>query len=690
MKRILVADDLEENCYLLEALLRGSGFEVQRAANGVEALEMARQAPPDLLVTDLLMPEMDGFELCRQFKREPTLATTPILVYTATYVRPEDERLALSLGATRFLLKPQEPERLLATVQELTRGEDKGLAAERERQEELLRRHNAVLTHKLGQKIRRLNAELSRRDLLEAELRQNARLRRVAARLGNLAGWRVDLTTGEITWSEELGEIVGTDPGFRPTSATLAHLVAPEHAEMDRMNFEACALEGKAYDAELEILLPGGGRKWCRVIGQAVRDDSGAIMAVEGALQDISEFKAAERQRQALAEQLLQAQKLESLGRLAGGMAHDFNNLVAVILSYADFALRELGADHPARADLEEIQAAGKRAGHLTRQLLAFSRRQPLVPEALDLDQVVADMHAMLHRLLGESIELVVRLAPEPAWVLADPGQLEQVLMNLALNARDAMPGGGRLVIRTEFLEDPGRRRALFPSLPDGNYVLLTVQDSGHGIAPEALVHIFDPFFTTREPDQGTGLGLPTVYGIVRQSGGEIQVESTPGEGTTFRICLPRIDPLPQVPAPQASLPQEQHSGSILVVEDDPAVRRVAKRILRNAGYRVQTAAHGEEALALSQEAAKGFDLLLTDLVMPRMSGLELAERLEKLSPGLRTLFVSGYTDALLPAEETWQANRAFIAKPFAAESLTQKVRELLDTRMPTGQPPPE
>ncbi len=685
MKRILVADDLEENCYLLEALLRGSGFEVQRAANGVEALEMARQAPPDLLVTDLLMPEMDGFELCRQFKREPTLATTPILVYTATYVRPEDERLALSLGATRFMLKPQEPERLLATVQELTRGEDKGLAAERERQEELLRRHNAVLTHKLGQKLRRLNAELSRRDLLEAELRQNARLRRVAARLGNLAGWRVDLTTGEITWSEELGEIVGTDPGFRPTSATLAHLVAPEHAEMDRMNFEACAREGKAYDAELEILLPGGGRKWCRVIGQAVRDDSGAIVAVEGALQDISEFKAAERQRQALAEQLLQAQKLESLGRLAGGMAHDFNNLVAVILSYADFALRELGADHPARADLEEIQAAGKRAGHLTRQLLAFSHRQPLVPEALDLDQVVADMHAMLHRLLGESIELVVRLAPEPAWVLADPGQLEQVLMNLALNARDAMPGGGRLVIRTEFLEDPGRRRALFPSLPDGRYVLLTVQDSGHGIAPETLVHIFDPFFTTREPDQGTGLGLPTVYGVVRQSGGEIQVESTPGEGTTFRICLPRIDPLPQVPAPQASLPQEQHSGSILVVEDDPAVRRVAERILRNAGYRVQTAAHSEEALALSQEAAKGFDLLLTDLVMPRMSGLELAERLEKLSPGLRTLFVSGYTDALLPTEETWQANRAFIAKPFAADSLTRKVRELLDAR---PQPP--
>ncbi len=685
MKRILIADDVEENRYLLEALLGGSGFEVQRACNGVQALEIARQTPPDLLVTDLLMPEMDGFELCRQFHRDPALATTPILVYTATYVQPEDERLALSLGATRFMLKPQEPDILLGAVQELTRGEHKGLAAEKERQEELLRRHNAVLMRKLEQKIRRLNAEISRRDRLEAELRQNARLLRVAARLGTLAGWRVDLTTHEITWSEELFEILGKDPGSQPSSTLLAHLVVPESAEMDRANFEACAREGKAYDAELEILLPGGGRKWCRVIGQAVRDDSGAIVAVEGALQDISEFREAERQRQALAEQRLQAQKLESLGRLAGGMAHDFNNLVAVILSYADFALRELGADHPARADVEEIQAAGRRAGQLTRQLLAFSRKQPLVPEALDLDQVVADMHAMLNRLLGESIELVVRLAPSPTWVLADPGQLEQVLMNLALNARDAMPEGGRLLIQTEVMEGPMRRSALFPSLPDGDYLLLTVQDSGHGIAPEALGQIFDPFFTTRGPDQGAGLGLPTVYGIVRQSGGEIHVESTPGEGSTFRICLPRIDPLPEAPAPQANPETEQPSESILLVEDDPAVRRVAERILRGAGFRVRTAAHGHEALETCQRDLDGIDLLVTDLVMPRMSGLELAERLEMRHPGLRTLFVSGYTDALLPPKEAWQANRAFIAKPFAADSLTRKVRELLDAR---PQPP--
>lgn len=686
--RILIADDQAENIYLLEALLQGSGFEVQCAANGVEALDLARQAPPDLLITDLLMPKMDGFELCRQFQREPALATTPILVYTATYLEPEDERLALSLGATRFLIKPQEPDILLGAVQELTRGEHKGLAAEKERQEELLRRHNAVLMRKLEQKIRRLNAEISRRDRLEAELRQNARLLRVAARLGNLAGWRVDLTTGEITWSEELGEIIGTPPEFRPTRTSLTNLVAPEYTERDQANFEACAREGKAYDAELELLLPGGGRKWCRVIGQAVRDDSGAIVAVEGALQDISEFKAAERQRQALAEQLLQAQKLESLGRLAGGMAHDFNNLVAVILSYADFALRELGADHPARGDVEEIQAAGRRAGQLTRQLLAFSRKQPLVPEALDLDQVVADMHAMLNRLLGESIELVVRLAPSPTWVLADPGQLEQVLMNLALNARDAMPEGGRLLIQTEVMEGPMRRSALFPSLPDGDYLLLTVQDSGHGIAKEALGQIFDPFFTTREPGQGTGLGLPTVYGIVRQSGGEIQVESSPGRGSTFRLCFPRIEPLPEATVHEASPPNKQHSGSILIVEDDPAVRRVAERILRNAGFQVRTAAHGHEALKSSQQDPNRIDVLVTDVVMPRMSGLELAEEMERIWPGLCTLFISGYTDAMLSAEETWQANRAFIAKPFAAESLTRKVQDLLDARPQPGKTP--
>jgi len=682
LKRVLVADDNVENLYLLEALLQGNGFEVQHAANGVDALELARQAPPDLLLTDLLMPKMDGFELCRQFQRDPALATTPILVYTATYLEPEDERLALSLGATRFMIKPQEPDRLLATVHELTRGEHKGLAAQKERQEELLRRHNAVLMRKLEQKISRLTAEVSRRDRLQAELRQNARLRRVAARLGNLGGWRVDLATGEITWSEELYEIIGKDPGFRPSSALLAHLVVPEHAEMDRANFEACAREGRPYDAELEILLAGGGRKWCRVIGQAVRDDSGAIVAVEGALQDISEFKAAE-------QQLQQAQKLESLGLLAGGMAHDFNNLLAVILSYADFAFQTLDAEHPARPDIEEIQAAGKRAGHLTRQLLAFSRRQPLVPEPLDLDRVVADMHGMLNRLLGESIELVVQLAPVPIWILADPGQIQQVLMNLALNARDAMPEGGRLVIQTEVLDDPVRRAALFPGLPDTSYALLSVGDSGHGISTAILGHIFDPFFTTREPGQGTGLGLPTVYGIVRQSGGEIQVESSPARGSTFRVCFPRIEPLPEANMQEASPPNEHHSGSILIVEDDPAVRRVAERILRSAGFRVQTAAHGQEALESCQQDPNGIDLLVTDVVMPRMSGLELAEKMERIWPGLCTVFISGYTDSMLSAEETWQANRAFIAKPFAADSLTRKVWELLDARPQPGKAPP-
>jgi len=688
--RILIADDQAENIYLLEALLQGSGFEVQCAANGVEALDLARQAPPDLLITDLLMPKMDGFELCRQFQREPALATTPILVYTATYLEPEDERLALSLGATRFLIKPQEPDILLGAVQELTRGEHKGLAAEKERQEELLRRHNAVLMRKLEQKIRRLNAEISRRDRLEAELRQNARLLRVAARLGTLAGWRVDLTTHEITWSEELFEILGKDPGSQPSSTLLAHLVVPESAEMDRANFEACAREGKPYDSELEVLLAGGGRKWCRVIGQAVRDESGAIVAVEGALQDISEFKTAEQQRQALTQQLQQAQKLESLGRLAGGMAHDFNNLVAVILSYADFALQALDAEHPARQDVEEIRAAGNRAGQLTRQLLAFSRKQPLVPEPLDLNRVVADVHGMLNRLLGESIELVVQLAPVPNWILADPGQIEQVLMNLALNARDAMPGGGRLVIQTQVLDDPVQRAALFPNLPDASYALLTVGDSGHGISSEILGAIFDPFFTTREPGQGTGLGLPTVYGIVRQSGGEIQVESSPGRGSTFRVCFPRIDPLPEANVQEAIPPDEQYSGSILIVEDDPAVRRVAQRILRNAGFQVRTAAHGHEALKSSQQDPNRIDVLVTDVVMPRMSGLELAEEMERIWPGLCTLFISGYTDSMLSAEETWPVNRAFIAKPFAADSLTQKVRELLDTRVPTGQPPTE
>ncbi|MBE7454113.1 MAG: response regulator [Kofleriaceae bacterium] len=556
MTRVLLVDDKDENLYYLSALLGSHGYVVDTARQGAEALLKARQSPPDVVVSDLLMPVMDGYTLLRHWKSDPRLRLAPFVVYTATYTDPADEQLAHNLGADAFILKPAEPDEFLA-------------------------------------RLRAVEGQVARPPVADPRPR-----------------------AGE------------ADARLREYNDALIRRLEAKTAQLEEAN-------------------------------RALQRDIAQRELTEAALR--------------------QAQKMEAVGRLAGGVAHDFNNILSVILTYAELLLEELPADSHLRTELEEIQRAGERATELTRQLLSFSRHQVVQPRVLELSAVIRGMERLLRRLLGEDIELVLRL-PVCANVHADPSQIEQIVMNLAVNARDAMPRGGTMTIEVADVELDEAHAARHPGTAPGPHVVLAVRDDGVGIDPAVRERMFEPFFTTKEPGKGTGLGLSTVFGIVRQSGGHLEVESYPGDGATFRVYLPRTTRPPETePAPGRPAPQPG-AETILLVEDDEQVRAMMAAVLRRSGYQVLDARHGAEALAVCERQAAPIALLVTDVVMPGMSGRELAERIQAVRPGLRVLYVSGYTEDAIVQHGVRDAGIAFLHKPITPDALLRKVRQVLDT----------
>jgi len=383
-------------------------------------------------------------------------------------------------------------------------------------------------------------------------------------------------------------------------------------------------------------------------------------------------------ERRKLEDQLRQSQKMEAVGRLAGGVAHDFNNLLTVINGYSEILLRRIGEDSTLRREVDEIRKAGDKASMLTQQLLAFSRRQVLQPKVLDLNATVSGMATMLRRLIGEDIDLRILPGQGLGRVKADPGQVEQIILNLVLNARDAMPGGGRLDIETGNAVLDGTFSSKHPQAVTGPHVLLAVSDTGVGMSEDTQGHLFEPFFTTKERGKGTGLGLPTVYGIVQQSQGYIYVYSELGKGTAVKVYLPRVDEEVETVSP-VSAPAPHGTETVLVVEDERQVREFVTRVLTAKGYRVLTAGEGLEALRLCKDCADPVDLLVTDVVMPGMGGRELASRVMAAKPGVRVLFVSGYTDDAVSHHGVLEAGLEFLQKPFTTDAFLGKVREILD-----------
>jgi PAS domain S-box-containing protein len=408
-----------------------------------------------------------------------------------------------------------------------------------------------------------------------------------------------------------------------------------------------------------------------RCSAHVIKDSNGNVEFLEGFVEDISE-------RKALEQQLRQGQKMEAIGRLAGGIAHDFNNLLGVIIGYGDLLLEQVGADSPLRNPAEQIKRAADRASALTRQLLAFSRQQVLEMKVLNLNAVVADMGIMLQRLLGEDIHLETSLEPALGQVKADEGQIEQVIMNLAVNARDAMPGGGRLLIETRNVSFQEDSVLLQPPMLPGEYVMILVKDTGMGMDALTQAHIFEPFFTTKAQGKGTGLGLATVYGFVKQSGGYVWVNSEPGVGSTFTIYLPKARTVTeQLRSTAVTVAPNRGAGTILLVEDEESLRTLTRSILEQSGYTVLEACNGMEAVDIARENSGPIHLLLTDMVMPGMNGRVVAEKIGPLYPGIKVVYMSGYTG--FSSREAASLDGVIIAKPFTRNSLLQKLSEALD-----------
>jgi PAS domain S-box-containing protein len=480
---------------------------------------------------------------------------------------------------------------------------------------------------------------------------------------------------GNYTSINKAGELITGYPRQEALALNLTNTVAPEHQDRAREMLRRKLAGEKVTAYEMEIIAKDGHRITVEANTKLVYHD-GVPVGVQGIARDVTE-------RKQLEEQLRQSQKMDAIGQLAGGVAHDFNNLLTAINGYSSLALQRIDDNHPLRGYLEEIKKAGDRAANLTRQLLAFGRKQILQPLPINLNDVVTDMNKMLRRLIGEDIQLTAKLDLALARIKADPGQIEQVLVNLVVNARDAMPQGGNLTIETATVELDHEYADRHVGVLPGQYVMLAVSDTGTGMDEATKARIFDPFFTTKEKGKGTGLGLSTVYGIVKQSGGSLWVYSEPGHGTTFKVYLPQLATAPQTteakpiePAPAGG------SETVLLVEDEDVVRGLAKKILEQSGYKVLAAARGEEAIRLGMECPETIHLLLTDVVMPETSGKEVADRLRELLPGLRVVFMSGYTDEAIVHHGVLDSNVEFIQKPFTPNALVRKVREVLDSEL--------
>jgi len=437
---------------------------------------------------------------------------------------------------------------------------------------------------------------------------------------------------------------------------------------------------GFVRDYEVKLRKKDGKEMDCLLTASVRRGNDGTILGYQGIIRDISERKRAEQEMKALEEQLRQSQKMEAIGRLAGGIAHDFNNILTIIKGYSQLSLSELKEGHPLKENIEGIEKATDRATDLIRKILAFSRRQVMEMRVLDLNTLLVDLDKLLRRIIGEDVELVTVMVEDLGRVKVDPGQIEQVILNLVVNAKDAMPNGGKLTIETANAElDEIYARSHIAVIP-GRYVMLSVSDTGAGMRPEVRERIFEPFYTTKEKGKGTGLGLSTVYGIVKQSGGNIWVYSEPGQGTTFKIYLSREEePLEEIREKVVKEELPRGSETVLVVEDEEELRKLAVRVLQKQGYKVLEASQGDKALFISEQHEEPIHLLVTDVVMPGLSGRELSERLTSLRPEIKILYMSGHTNSVILHHGVLEPGVNLLQKPFTPEALTRKVREVLE-----------
>jgi two-component system cell cycle sensor histidine kinase/response regulator CckA len=645
-KKILIVEDENIVAKDIQNTLKSLGYLVAGiAASGEDAIQKAGATRPDLVLMDIMLRGyQDGVEAAQRIQAQHNIP----VVYLTAYTDDKTLQRAKITEPYGYILKPFEERELHIAIE---------MAIHKHRMAKKLQEREQLL----AKILKTINDAVTVLDPKGEVVFMNA-----AAE--NLTGWKQKEAAGKA-----VAEIFKIVDGDGQTAATNGPLTA---AGSERQSW-LLAKDGRQIPIEDEAV--------------PLRDEAGNITGAVLVCRDISARRQAqanqERFRQMAEEQLRKSQRLEAIGRLAGGLAHDFNNMLTAIIGTSELAMLELHRDHPVRRDLKEIKQTADRAANLTRQLLAFARQQIIAPGILNVNDLLMNLDKMLRRLIGEDIELVMAPASDIGLVKVDAGQIEQVIVNLAVNARDAMPQGGKLILQTENTTIDQKPSSLPAELPPGDYVLLTVRDNGLGMTEEAQSHLFEPFFTTKEVGKGIGLGLATCYGIIKQNGGHIEVKSAVGEGTTFRIYLPRTDEMADTMPEQqgaGTLPQGgRPSGNetVLLVEDEPTVREVATRMLREQGYNVLVAANGDEALNLVRSRpSEPVHLLVTDVVMPRMSGRVVADQLRATHPEMKVLFISGYSDDTLTRHgASPDTNLNFLQKPFSPSLLAYKIREVLD-----------
>ncbi len=627
--RVLIVEDSEDDVRLLARELKRGGYDVtHEQVDTAPAMQAALDRQVwDVVIGDFSMPKFSGVEALA-LVRERGL-DVPYICVSGT-ITEEVAVAAMKAGANDWVTKGQ-LKRLLPAIERELR-EAKGRAALRA-------------------------AEASYETLVEH---------------APVGIYRSSLDGRFLSVNTALVRILGYDSAADMLQLDLARDVYADPAERQRL-VDRDSYTDREYD-EVEATWKGkdGRLLTVQLSVRAVRNAARQVEYYETFVRDVTE-------QRRLQQQLVQVQKMEAVGRLAGGIAHDFNNLLTVITSYSDLLLEDLGKDDPKRDDVQQVLKAADGAASLTRQLLAFSRQQVLAPRVVNLNAVVEGLQKILRRVIGEDVELAAALAPDLGAVKADVGQLEQVLMNLTVNARDAMPTGGKLTIETANVEHEPEYALEREAAAVGRFVMLAVTDTGVGMDEGTKAKIFEPFFTTKEAGKGTGLGLATVYGIVNQSGGFIWVYSEPGNGTSFKIYLPRIDAPVEGVKTAGSVSVPRGTETVLLVEDAAAVRAVAKQVLERQGYTVLEAPDGDVALHVAHKHRGPIHLLLTDVVMPVLSGRPLAEQLVRVRPDMKVLYASGYTDDSVVRHGILEAGTAYLQKPFTPDSLARKVRELLD-----------
>jgi PAS domain S-box-containing protein len=678
--KVIIADDNEQNCYLLESLLEAKGHQVKSSPNGAKALEMLKAGPFDLIISDILMPVMDGFQLCRKVKTDPSLRHIPFIVYTATYTGPQDEAFAMKIGADRFVQKPCEPDLLMAVIEEVAaKGSSDIPAPEPVGEEEVLKLYSERLVRKLEQKMLELEQEVQTRREKEEELRQvNALLFSIVENIPDMLFLK-DAKEFHYLRVNKAGEDLLGYSRKELAGKNDYDLFPKDQADFFTRNDREVLQNKEVLDIPEECMQTR--HKGGRVLHTKkvpIFDKKGNAQYILGISEDITEIKRAEQERKELTAQLFQAQKLESIGNLASGIAHDFNNILTSIIGFTEIALGNVEKSSNIEDCLQEVYKAAKRAKDLVKQILTFARQSDEDFKPIQAKPIIKEAISFLRSSIPATIEINQHIKSD-ASIMGSPTQLHQVIMNLCTNAADAMKedGGTVEVVLEDVRIDQGDAVPGLELNP-GDYLKLTVSDTGSGIPPEVMESIFEPYFTTKKPGEGTGLGLSLVHGIVENHGGKIEANSKPGKGSVFSIYLPTLKK-DVVYSPYKPEPLPTGSERILFIDDEWSIVKMGSQLLETLGYSVTPKTSCIEALELFRSRPHDFDLVVTDMTMPNMTGDKLAAELMEIRADIPVILFTGYNKKISNEIAAKVGIKAFAYKPIAKADLAKTVRTVLD-----------